>query len=270
MNDETKKKVFKKIFVKSWAVGAAYNNVRGQGHGCVYSLYPLFDVLYPRPEDLGKKVEAIKRHEVFYNITPQVNTVGLGLFSALEEQIAKDDTFDKSSVNAIKASIMGPASGIGDALFQVTIKLVAASIGLGLAYSGSPIGGLLFFVIFNTCSFVARRYLLDLSYNSGERLVEAAQESGLLKMLTEAASVIGMLMIGSMVATTVKFTFGFSWDVAGGTVTLQSFFDALMPNFLPLVITLLVAYALRKKANANVLMVVIIIISILGKWIGLF
>ena len=34
MNDETKKRVFKKIFVKSWAVGAAYNNVRGQGHGC--------------------------------------------------------------------------------------------------------------------------------------------------------------------------------------------------------------------------------------------
>ena len=35
-----------------------------------------------------------------------MNTL-LGLFAALEEKIANDDSFDESSVNAIKAAIMG-------------------------------------------------------------------------------------------------------------------------------------------------------------------
>lgn len=269
-NNNSDNKTLKRILHRSWAVGAAYNNVRGQGHGAVFSLYPLFDKLYPNPEDKDKKTEAIRRHEVFYNITPQVNTVGLGLFAALEERIAQDDTFDKSTVNNIKMAIMGPASGIGDSIFQVTIKLIAASIGLSFAQNGSPLGGILFFLIFNACSFFARKYLLNLSYNAGEKIVENASESGILQILTNAAAIIGLFMVGGIVANSVSLSVAFSWEAAGGTITLQSFFDAIMPKFLPLAATLLVTYAVRKKVNANLIMVLIIVISILGKWIGLF
>ena len=263
-------KTLKSIFNRSWAVGASYNNLREQVHGAVYSLYPLFDQLYPNPEDKEKKVEAIKRHEVFYNITPQVNTIGLGLFASLEEKIASDDNFDKTTVNKFKTSIMGPASGIGDALFQVTIRLVAATVGLGLAQNGSPLGGIVFFVIFNACSYFARKYCLNLSYTQGEKLITNAKSERMIKMLTEAASIIGLFMIGATVANTVKLSFGLSWEVAGGEVTLQSFFDALMPKFLPLMATLGVTALLRKKVDANLLMVLIIIISILGAMVGLF
>lgn len=263
-------KLLKRILNRSWAVGAAFNNVRGQGHGAIFCLYPLFDKLYPNPEDKEKKAEAIKRHEVYYNITPQVNTVGLGIFAALEEKIAEDDSFDKSTVNSIKMAIMGPASGIGDAMFQVTIKLIAASIGLSFAQNGSPLGGIIFFLIFNLCSYLARKYLLNLSYNTGEKIVANASESGVIQLLTNAASIIGLFMVGSIVATSVKLPLALSWEAAGGTITIQSFFDAIMPNFLPLVATLLVTYAVRKKVNANLIMVAIIVISILGKWIGLF
>lgn len=269
MRDESK--VLKQILNRSWAVGAAYNNVRGQGHGAIFCLYPLFDKLYAKPEDKEKKIEAIKRHEVFYNITPQVNTVGLGIFAALEEKIAKEDeNFDKGTVNSVKMAIMGPASGIGDALFQVTIKLIAASIGLSFAQNGSPLGGILFFLIFNLASFFTRKYLLGLSYNTGEKLVANASESGIIQLLTNAASIIGLFMVGSIVANSVKLALAFSWEAAGGTIALQSFFDAIMPNFLPLTATLLVTYAIKKKVNANLIMVAIIVLSILGKWVGLF
>lgn len=269
-NSVKENKVLKRILNRSWAVGAAYNNVRGQGHGAIYCLYPLLDKLYPNPEDKEKKVEAIKRHEVFYNITPQVNTIGLGIFAALEEKIAEDDNFDKSTVNSIKTAIMGPASGIGDAMFQVTIKLIAASIGLSFAQNGSPLGGILFFLIFNLCSWFVRKYLMNLSYNAGEKLVATASETGIIQLLTNAASIIGLFMVGGLVANSVKLSLAFSWEAAGGTITLQSFFDAIMPNFLPLAATLLVTYALRKKANANLIMILIIVLSIVGKWSGLF
>ncbi len=268
--NESSKKLLNKVFWRSWAVGAAYNNVRGQAHGAIFSLYPVFDALYPDPKDSKRKREAIKRHEVFYNITPQVNTVGLGLFTALEEKIAADESFDASSVNAVKAAIMGPASGIGDAMFQVTIKLVAASIGMGLAESGSPLGGILFFVIFNACSYAARKYLLTLSYNAGEKIVEDATENGIIQMITSAASIIGLFMIGAMVATNVNCSFALSWSAAGGEVQLQSFFDAVMPKFLPLCATLFVTYLLRKKVSANLIMVLMIVLAILGNAVGLF
>lgn len=270
MSTQNDKKVLKSILNRSWTVGAAYNNLRGQAHGAIYSLYPLLDKLYPNPEDHDKKVEAIKRHEVFYNITPQVNTVGLGLFAALEEEVAKDDNFDNGTINAIKTAIQGPASGIGDAMFQVTIKLIAASIGLSFAQNGSPIGGILFFVIFNLCSYFVRKYLLSFSYNAGEKIISAASESGVLQMLTSAASIIGLFMVGSMVANSVKLTLALSWEAAGGTILVQSFFDSIMPKFLPLSVMLLVTYAIRKKVNANLIMVVIIVVSILGKAVGIF
>lgn len=270
MSNVVKKPMLSQILRRSWLVGAAYNNLRGQGHGALYVLFPLINKLYPDPKDRDRKVEAIKRHLVFYNITPQVNTVGLGLFAAMEEKIAVDKEFDTKSVNALKASIMGPASGIGDAMFQVTIRIIATSIGLSFALNGSVLGGLLFFVIFNACSYAIRKYLLKVSYTAGEKLVSTATESGVVQLLSEAASVIGLFMVGVMTASTVKLTLAFKWMTAGNEVTLQSFFDSVMPKLLPLVITLLVMSAIRKKANANWIMVGMIVLSILGAWAKIF
>lgn len=270
MNENEKKKGLKQILRRSWLVGAAYNNVRGQGHGCLYVLFPYLDKLYPTLEQQDRKVEAIKRHLVFYNITPQVNTLGLGLFAAMEEKIADDNTFDVSTVNAMKAAIMGPASGIGDAMFQVTIRIVATSIGLNLALDGNPLGGLLFFLIFNTCSYFLRRYLLTLSYSTGEKLVAEASESGIIQILSSAASIIGLFMVGAMVANTVNVNFALSWKTAGEAVTLQSFFDAIMPKLIPLLFTLIVMKAIQKKLNSNLIMIGIIILGILGAFVGLF
>lgn len=270
MNNMEKKKGLKQILRRSWAVGAAYNNVRGQGHGCLFVLYPFLDKLYPNQTDHERKVKAIQRHLVFYNITPQVNTLGLGLFAAMEEKIAADTEFDTSTVNAMKAAIMGPASGIGDAMFQVTIRIVATSIGLNLALDGNPLGGLLFFLIFNACSYFLRRYLLMLSYGTGEKLVAEASESGIIQILSSAASIIGLFMVGAMVANTVSVTFALSWKTAGEAVTLQSFFDAIMPKLIPLLFTLVVMKGIQKKVNSNLIMIGIIALGILGAWVGLF
>lgn len=264
------KETLKKIFVRSWTSGAAFNNLRGQGHGWVYSLYPLFDELYPNKEDHDKKVEAIKRHEVYVNITPQVNTLGLGLAASMEEKVAAGEDIDPASINAIKTSIMGPASGVGDALFQTTVKLIAATASIGLAQNGSPIGGILFFLIFNTVSFFTRRFLLNYSYEQGDKIIESATKSGIISIITDAAAVLGLFMIGATVASTVKMSFALSWEVVeGGVVTLQSFFDAIMPKFLPLTVTLLVSYLLRKKTDANLLMVIVIVVSIVCKYFGI-
>lgn len=267
---QEKKKMLGRLFKRSWLVGSAYNNVRGHGHGCLFTLYPLIDKLYPDPEQRPKKIEALKRHIVFYNITPQVNTAGLGLFTAMEEECARNEAFDPTSINAMKAAIMGPMSGIGDALFQVTIRVIAASIGLGLALQGSWLGGLLFLAVFNVCMYVIRHKLFYVAYETGAKLVTKAQDSGVLQLLTRAAAIMGLLMVGGMVASTVKVPLALSWTTAGAEVTLQSFFDAVMPGLLPLGLTLGMMLLVRKKVNANLLMFLLMIVGIAGAWIGLF
>lgn len=41
-------------------------------------------------------------------------TLILGISTAMEEENALDENFDTSSINSVKAGLMGPLAGIGD------------------------------------------------------------------------------------------------------------------------------------------------------------
>ena len=56
--------------------------------------------------------EALQRHLEFFNITPHVSTFVGGITLAMEEMNATQEDFDSSSINAVKAALMGPLSGI--------------------------------------------------------------------------------------------------------------------------------------------------------------
>lgn len=58
---------------------------------------------------------------------------------SMEERIAKGE-MPPESVNDIKAALMGPLSGIGDAVFLTTIRVVAAGIAISLAAQGNVLG----------------------------------------------------------------------------------------------------------------------------------
>ena len=97
--------------------------------GFLYGMVPTLDRLYPDesdPKQLAAKKEAYHRHMAFYNCTPQTSAFVLGLAASMEEQYAKDpENFDPDSINAVKTSLMGPLSGIGDSLMQGTIRVIA-------------------------------------------------------------------------------------------------------------------------------------------------
>ncbi len=52
----------------------------------------------------------------------------VGISGAMEEENAKNKEFDANSINAVKSSLMGPVSGIGDSFFWGTLKLIAAEL----------------------------------------------------------------------------------------------------------------------------------------------
>ena len=51
-----------------------------------------------------------------------------------------EENFNPETISALKTSLMGPLSGIGDSFFQGTIRVLAFGFGINLAQQGSILG----------------------------------------------------------------------------------------------------------------------------------
>ena len=159
--DVSLNKKVSQFFWRSWAIQASWNYERQMNMGFLYGMVPTLDRLYPDesdPKQLAAKKEAYHRHMAFYNCTPQTSAFILGLAASMEEEYAKDpENFDPDSINAVKTSLMGPLSGIGDSFFQGTIRVIAFGLGVQLAQQGSIMGPILAMLISNMSSFLDRK-----------------------------------------------------------------------------------------------------------------
>ena len=124
------KKELNSVFWRSFTINASFNYERQMNQGYVYSMIPVLKKLYPEREVLA---DALKRHSEFFNVTPMVAPFVMGMSTAMEEQGARDEDFDKSSISAVKSALMGPLSGIGDSVFWGTLRPLAAGIACSLA-----------------------------------------------------------------------------------------------------------------------------------------
>ena len=101
-------------------------------------------------------IEGYKRHRELFNTTPTVCGFITGLAASMEKQGAEDANFDKASINAVKASLMGPFAGIGDSIFQSTWRVITMGIGLSFAATGGILGSIMFLVLYNATALPVR------------------------------------------------------------------------------------------------------------------
>ncbi len=119
--------------------------------GFLYGIAPTLDELYPNendPEQLAHKRKPTSARWRSTNCTPQTSAFTLGLAASMEEQYAADrENFNPETINAVKTSLMGPLSGVGDSFFQGTVRLIAFGLGISLAQQGSVLGPILAMII---------------------------------------------------------------------------------------------------------------------------
>lgn len=136
-SNQTESRITKKdinsVFWRAFTINASFNYERQMSQGFVYSMLPVLKKLYPDKEQMK---EALKRHSEFFNVTPMASTLVMGITAAMEEQNARNREFDVNSINAVKASLMGPLSGIGDSVFWGTLRPLAGGIACSLAPDG--------------------------------------------------------------------------------------------------------------------------------------
>ena len=258
------KKMLNSIFWRSFMVFACPMPAYRQAPGFTFSVCPALERYYPEKE---KRAEAMQRHMTPYNINQDVGTFAMGLAASMEkENAANYGNYDASAIPAIKTSLMGPMSGIGDALFWGIVRTISASVGISLAATGSLMGPILFFVLYNVPNVLTRYLMTYWGYTLGETFLKDAYESGFVSILTKAAGIVGMTMVGFMIVSTVRTSLALTLTIPGGEpILVQSYIDQIMQGILPIGVTF-ICYSLLKKGMKvnNLIFLVMGVAFVLG------
>ena len=266
-------------------VQANWNYERMHNVGFAYTLAPIIRKLYQSKED---RRDALKRHLEFVNTHPYVHAPIVGVVLALEEEKANGAEIDDMAIQGVKVGMMGPLAGVGDPIFWGTLRPVIGAFAASLALTGSALGPILFFLIWNVIRVLFMWYTQELGYVSGSEITKELG-GGILRKLTTGASILGMFVMGVLVPrwTSMNFTLPISelqndansivdfeglaemannnmltveklreitsHLMSGGNIgettvqTLGDVFNSLLPGLMPLILTLVAMYLMKKK-----------------------
>ncbi|MBL0571567.1 PTS mannose/fructose/sorbose transporter family subunit IID [Aeromonas hydrophila] len=244
---------------RSLLLQASFNYERMQASGWLYGLLPALQKIHTNPKDLSR---AMKGHMGFFNTHPFLVTFVMGIVLAMERS--------KQNVNSIqstKIAVGAPLGGIGDAMFWLTLLPICGGIGADLALQGSIMGAVVFFLLFNLVHFGLRFGLAHYAYRMGVAAIPLIKAN--TRKVGHAASIVGMTVIGALVATYVRL--GTTLEITAGdaVVKLQAdVLDKLMPAFLPLLYTLAMYGLIRRGWSPLRLIVITVVLGIVGKFAG--
>ncbi len=255
-----------------WQSQIGWNYERMQGLGYLSTMIPVIDRLYGDNPELKDK--ALHVHSQFFNTQPAMGDIIVGMDIAIEEQSLNEVGIETAA--SVKTALMGPFAGIGDTIFGMIAGAVFGSIAASMATQGNAIG-IIIWTIWQLACLLFRFKMFDLGYEQGIKLVTTL--SGHMNALTEAASVLGLTVVGAMVASMVKFplstlTMSLGTDPETGEelineFNLQTYADAIMPALFPALLTGLCYWLLGKKwMNSNRLIIAVVVAAIVLRVIG--
>lgn len=211
----------------------------------------------------------MQRHLEFFNCTAHISPFIGGITLAMEEMNASQKDFDSTSINAVKAALMGPLSGIGDSILLGTLRVLAVGIGTSLAIKGSILGPILFLLIFNVPAFVLRYICAMKGYALGANYLDKIQKSGLMSKFMHAAAILGVMVIGGMTKELVVASTSLAIGSGDSATQIQSVLDGILPGILSLGAMGIYYYFLKKKVNVIILIIATAIFGIVASWLGI-
>ena len=264
------RKMLNSIFLRSFTIfaGRSGGQVRQHAAAFIWTLLPAFNRYYK--DDPEGHRDALVRHTMFYNITQSIGTFCMGLVASMERENAQDPSFDAHSIVALKAALMGPLSGVGDAFIWGVLRVIAAGVGINLALQGSVLGPIMFLVIYNVPSIILRYYLTYAGFMLGNDFIRRISQNGLMSIFTKCTSILGLMMVGGLTASNVKFTSIVQFTVQGqDPILLQTYLDSVFKGLVPLCLTLACLYLMQKRVNVNFILFGVLGLAILLALVGI-
>ncbi len=250
------------VFWRQFCLQASWNYERMQAGGWLFIVLPVLQKLYKgNPEGLKK---AATRNLEFFNTQPYLAAPILGVALALEERIALKGDIGGDSVTAIKVGMQGPFAGVGDSMFWFTIRPIALGLGISLAEGGNILGPIVFLLVFNVFHLATRYYGVTETYKLGTGFMSSLASGGVIQRISEAASVLGLTVLGVMIAQMVSIPFTFKLGVGEAAKTFVSIIDSIIPNLEALGLTFLLWYMLRKGITPVRILYLVLAFSLIG------
>ena len=162
---------------------------------------------------------------------------------------------------------MGPLSGVGDSFFQGTVRVLAFGLGINLAQNGSVLGPILAILISFFPSALITYYGGKIGYNMGNKYLDKLYREGLMEKVMYICSIVGLMVIGSMVASMIDITTPIK---VGKAFVLQDVLDQMMPKMIPLALTFFMYWLLKKKVPTGWMLFISIAGGIVLNVLGIF
>lgn len=255
------KKTLNKMVWRSLFLQASFNYERMQAAGWLYGILPGLEKIHTNKEDLSASME----HNLeFFNTHPFLVTFVMGIVLSMEQQKAEIE-----AIRAVRVAAMGPLGGIGDALFWYTLVPITAGITADMAINGSPLGPILFLLIFNAFQFGIRYFLMYWSYDLGTRAIEILTANA--KEFTRAASMLGVFVVGALTANYGGTTIATVIPNGDKPIVIQEILDGVLPGLIPLALTVLLFYLIKKRGWTPIYCILLLLaIGLIGGAVGIF
>lgn len=239
-----------------------FNYESQQGPAVAWAMAPVLRKIYKNDEEYKA---ALNNHFNYYNSTTVMSSMILGATLAIEE---KDGIQAKETVQSLKTSLMGPFAGVGDTLVWVLWPTIIGSISGYMAQQGNPLGAIVW-LICNIIFWFVKCKFFKVGYTSGTKLITNLGSK--LSAFTEAASIMGLSVVGALIASSINITTALDFKVGEVALNLQTdVLDKIMPALLPVILTAVVYKLLgNKKWTATKLILLIIGIALVCSFFGI-
>ena len=265
-------KTLNKMVWRSCQLQAAFNYERMQSAGWLWSILPGLQKIHTNKEDLAT---SMTHNMDFLNTHPFAVTFVMGMILSMEQQ-----KLDIPTIRSVRISTAAPLGGIGDALFWMTLIPITAGMTANMAIEGSILGPILYFIIAFGAEMALRYGLMYWSYNMGTKAV--GMMTSYAKEFTHAASVLGVFIIGALIAnygggTRLGISIPNGQTAAeDGTmvdvfINIQDYLDKIVPCLIPLLFTLMCYFLIKKKGFTPVKLIgLFLVIGIVGAIFGIW
>jgi len=265
-------KTLNKMVWRSCQLQAAFNYERMQSAGWLWSMLPGLQKIHTNKEDLAT---SMTHNMDFLNTHPFAVTFVMGMVLSMEQQ-----KMDITTIRSVRVSTAAPLGGIGDALFWMTLIPITAGMTANMAIEGSILGPILYFIIAFGAEMALRYGLMYWSYNMGTKAV--SMMTAYAKEFTHAASVLGVFVIGALIA---NYGGGVRLGISipngqtaaeDGTmvdvfINIQDYLDKIVPCLIPLLFTLMCYFLIKKKGFTPVKLIgLFLVIGIVGAIFGIW
>ena len=239
-----------------WNMASQTNRYPGGGNfpmPMTRSFIPLLTEVYADQPDLIVEKEMRYLNE-YCNTESTAGELMLGAMFAVEASKVENAS-DIS--NALKVSLMGPLAGIGDSIFKVGGKVIFSAMAGYMALEGSLLG-LVICCLWSLVTIISKYYFFTVGYDQGANFITNMADQ--LGLVTNTISVLGLVVIGNAIPSTVKLTTAITLQYGESSKPLQDILDSIFPYLLPCLLTWGIYKLLAVKGMTTIKIVWLVLI----------